>query len=266
VFDLFGRRRRRRETLRKQPFPAEWRTIVEEFVPHFLCLPPDDRDELLGHIQVFLDEKVFEGCGGLHVTDEIRMTVAAYACLMLLHRENDYYAKLVTILMYPSAFVAEKTQRGPGRLVIHGEETRVGESWERGVVILAWDDIIESIENPAEGHNVIIHEFAHQLDQESGEADGAPPLPRRSMYADWARVLGREFHRLQRDVQRNRPTVIDPYGATDPAEFFAVVTEHFFEIPLELKQYHPELYEQLSLYFQQDPAALEEGQGPDETG
>ncbi|HPC15627.1 MAG TPA: zinc-dependent peptidase [Candidatus Hydrogenedentes bacterium] len=255
MFDLFGKKRRRRETLRKQPFPAAWRAILEESVPHFKYLEPDDQDELQGHIQVFLDEKVFEGCGGLVITDEIRLTVAAYACLMILHRDTDYYPKLVTILVYPSAFVAEKTQQGPGRLIIHGEETRVGESWDRGVVILAWDDVLESLETPTEGHNVIVHEFAHQLDQENGTGDGYPDLDDEELMAAWPEVFQVEYDRLLEDLEENRETFFEPYAAESPAEFFAIAVEYFFVVPQDLEEAHPELYEALMQYFQQDPAS-----------
>ncbi len=255
MFDLFGRKRRHREALRKQPFPAQWRALVEESVPHFAYLPIEDQEELLGHIQVFLDEKIYEGCGGLEITDEIRLTIAAYACLMLLHRETDYYAKLVTILVYPSAFVAKKTRRGPGRMVIQGEEARVGESWERGVVILAWDDVHESLETPTEGHNVVIHEFAHQLDQENGIGDGYPDVVDEDLMAEWPEVFQSEYDQLIDDLEQNREPFFEPYAAENPSEFFAVAVEYFFIIPQELEEEHPKLYDALMQYFQQDPAA-----------
>lgn len=254
MFDLFGRRRRRREGLRRQSCPPEWRVLIEEAVPHFKYLPSEDREELLGHIQVFLDEKVFEGCNGLDVTDEMRLIIAAYACLMLLHRESDYYSKLVTILVYPSAFIAKKTRRGPGHVTIHGEEARVGESWERGVVILAWDDVLQSLEVPSEGHNVIIHEFAHQLDQENGPGDGYPDVTDEDLISEWPGVFQTEYDRLLDDLEADREPFFEPYAAESPAEFFAVTVEYFFTIPQELADEHPELYGALVQYFQQDPA------------
>jgi len=255
MFDLFGRKRRRRQTLRKQPFPPAWRTILEESVPHFNYLEPEDQNELQGHIQVFLDEKIFEGCGGLEITDEIRLTIAAYACLMLLHRDTDYYPKLVTILVYPSAFVAEKTQPGPGRLIIHGQETRVGESWDRGVVILAWDDVLASLETPTEGHNVIIHEFAHQIDQENGPGDGYPDLGDEELMANWPGIFQEEYDGLLDDLEEGRETFFEPYAAESPAEFFAIAVEYFFIIPQDFEEAHPELYDTLMQYFRQDPAS-----------
>lgn len=255
MFDWFGRQKRRRAALRAAPFPDTWRAVLAKRMPHFTHLSAADQAELCGHIQVFLDEKVFEGCGGLVITDEIRLTVAAYASLMLLHHETDYYAKLVTILVYPSAFRAEKTQRGPGHLVIHGEETRVGESWERGVVILAWDDVIEGLDAPTAGHNVILHEFAHQLDQENGPGDGYPDLDDGELIADWPEVFQAEYDRLIDDLEAERETFFEPYAAESPAEFFAIAVEYFFVIPQELETEHPELYATLASYFAQDPAA-----------
>ncbi|MEW6439769.1 MAG: M90 family metallopeptidase [bacterium] len=254
-----------RKRIRNRAFPAEWLPVLEKNAPFYSLLPEGDREELRRHILVFLAEKHFEGCGGLEIRDEIRLTVAAHACLLLLHRQTDYFPKVQSLVVYPSTYVAPRVERDPDGLVHEGEEVREGESWDRGTVVLSWEDVRKSSMRAGSGRNVVLHEFAHQLDQESGEADGAPLLPR-PMYAEWSRVLGREFRRLERDVQRNRRTFIDPYGATDPAEFFAVTTECFFERPVELRQRHPELYEQLSRYYQQDPAELAQSAIPEESG
>src|SRR5690606_32830266 len=141
-----------------------------------------DRRELRGHIRVFLAEKHFEGCGGLTLTDEIEVTIAAQACLLLLHRETDYYPRLITILVYPSTYVAHAREPIGGGMVIEGEVARLGEAWKDGVVVLAWDDVLAGASDLHDGHNVVLHEFAHQLDQEDGTADGAPVLGRRSRY------------------------------------------------------------------------------------
>lgn len=254
-------KRRRRDEIKSQPFPAEWLAIIAANVPYFRRLPAEDQAELLGHVQVFLDEKTFEGCGGLEITDAIRVTVAVQACVLLLHRETDYYPDLDVILVYPSGYVAPKTTVAPGGVVIEGEHARLGESWDRGVVVLAWDSVLAGASNLRDGHNLVLHEFAHQLDQEEGDADGAPELPSRSMYRTWATVLGREYIKLIADIDDLRRTVIDDYGATNPAEFFAVATETFFEKPGALRARHPELYEQLKLFYKQDPAALAKRSG-----
>lgn len=247
---------RRRLAIRRRPVPPEWQAIIERNVPYVARLPAEDRAELLGHVQVFLAEKHFEGCAGLQITDEIRVTIAAQACVLLLHREDDYYPRLISILVYPATYLVKGSRRTEDGLVEDSAEARLGESWERDVVVLAWDSVRFGAADVHDGHNVVLHEFAHQLDQEDGTSDGAPILPRRSMYVAWARVLGDEFGRLVREAERNHRGLIDEYGATNPAEFFAVATETFFEKPVRLRSKHRELYEQLRLFYRQDPAAL----------
>ena len=251
---LFHPEKKRREQLRNEPLEPELVAIVELNFPYYASLSEEDRRELLGHVQIFLAEKTFEGCGGLEITDEIRVTVAAQACVLLLHRETDYFPECNAILVYPSTFVARATRR-EGGIVIEGEEARLGESHARGLVVLAWDDVRRGARDVADGHNVVFHEFAHQLDQEHGPGDGAPELPRSSMYGPWARVLGQEYAHLQEAIEHHRRTVIDAYGATSPAEFFAVVSETFFEKPRQLQQKHPELYELFAQFYRQDPLA-----------
>ncbi len=228
--------------------------IIERNFPYFARLSAEDQRELLGHVRVFLDEKKFEGCGGLELTDEIKITIAAQACLLLLHRETDCYPGLDVILVYPSAYRAKGRERNGG-VVLEREQVRLGESHKRGIVVLSWDDVKRGAADPDDGHNVVLHEFAHKLDEEDGAADGAPILARRSSYAPWARIFGAEFEALSKATLRGRETDIDPYGATSPAEFFAVVTEEFFETPETLAKNHPHLYEQLAAYYQQDPLA-----------
>ena len=251
MFDLFKRRRRQR--LRAEPFPPGWLEIIKKNVPIYNHLPEADRKELQGHVQVFLAEKRFEGCGGLELTDEIRGTIAAQACLLLLHRETDYYSRLITILVYPNAYVATSVEPIGGGVVLEGEQIRLGEAWKSGVVVISWDDVRAASLAHTYGHNLVLHEFAHQLDMEDGTADGTPVLERRSQYVAWAKVLGQEYERLRRDSALGRYTVLDEYGATDPAEFFAVATECFFEKPMLLQKKHPELYEQLKEFYRQDP-------------
>jgi Mlc titration factor MtfA (ptsG expression regulator) len=253
---VFGLRERRRRRLRAGPFPDDWRRIVEQRFPLFARLPEADRSELLGHIRVFLDEKKFEGCGGLTITDEIRVVIAAQACLLLLHREPHYYPRLVSILVYPHAYVAQGRERLPGGIVAEQASGRLGESWVEDLVVLAWDAVRAGASDANDGHNVVLHEFAHQLDQEDGTSNGAPILEHRSQYVAWARILGGAFDALQHAVEHGRATDIDPYGATNPAEFFAVVSEAFFERPAALQKRHPELYDELKLFYRQDPLAF----------
>jgi Mlc titration factor MtfA (ptsG expression regulator) len=248
-------RRRRRDAIRRGSFPSEWRAIIDKNVPYVAHLSPEDRDELMDHIKIFLAEKRFEGCDGMKITDDVRVTIAAQACVLLLHRASDYYPNLSSILVYPTAYLAPGHHPAPGGLVSEDAQARLGESWTQGEVVLVWDSVLSGAADLHDGHNVVLHEFAHQLDQEDGAGDGAPILPRRSMYVAWARVLGHDFDQLVRDAGRDHRTLIDRYGATSPAEFFAVATETFFEKPTQLRSKHPELYTQLQTFYQQDPAA-----------
>jgi Mlc titration factor MtfA (ptsG expression regulator) len=252
---MFGLKHRKRERIRRRAFPSTWLDILERRVAYYRLLAPEEQAELRGHIQVFLEEKRFEGCGGLEMTDEIRVTIAAQACILLLHRETDYYPRMQTVLVYPHRYLANHKQRAAGGTVIEGVHTRLGESWYRGPIVLSWDDVLGGAADIHDGHNVVFHEFAHQLDSESGANEGAPVLPRRSMYIAWARVLGHEYDQLIDDLKHHRRTFIDTYGATSPAEFFAVVTEAFFEQPVQLRRRHPELYDQLAAFYQQDPVS-----------
>lgn len=252
---MLGRRKRRRQRLRQRQLPDTWVAIIERNVPYYRKLSFRDRQELHSHMQVFLAEKRFEGCGGLEMTDEIRVTIAAQACILLLHRDTDYYASLRTILVYPDPYIAQVARRLPGGIAIEGREVRLGESWVAGAIVLSWDDVLGGAADIYDGHNVVFHEFAHQLDAASGSANGAPILPQRSMYIAWARVMKAEYAHLLDDLAHHRDTVLDDYGGTSPAEFFAVATECFFERSIQLKKTHPALYDQLKLFYQQDPAA-----------
>ena len=250
-------RRRKRERLRASEFPGEWRRIIEQNVPLFSRLSNEDKQELLGHVQVFVAEKHFEGCGGLELTDEIRVTIAAQACVLLLHRDSDYYPRVTSILVYPSTYVAEEERSIGGGIWEEGGEVRLGHTHERmGVIVLAWDAALHGSRIWDDGPNVVLHEFAHQLDFENSSTDGTPVLESKQQYVSWARVLGAEYEELRRADAEGQPSFLDTYGATNPAEFFAVVTEMFFERPHDLKSKHPELYKELAGYYRQDPAAF----------
>lgn len=252
VFDFL---RRRRDRFHQAPLTTEERAIIDANVPYVGRLPEEDRHELYGLVRMFLDKKYFEGCGGLTITEEMRVTIAAQACILLLHREGEVYPDLTTILVYPHAFRAP-TQQRDGYVVTVGEQGRLGESSTRGVVVLAWDHISRATHHTAPGQNVVLHELAHQLDAEDGAMDGAPDLGRRSRYQAWASVLGESFEELTRTLEAGGSSVIDAYGATSPVEFFAVVTETFFERPEALRREQPALYEQLKSFYRQDPCAL----------
>lgn len=245
--------RRRRARLRSQPFPAEWRDILRRRVPYVRGLPADLQLRLKQHINVFLAEKTFIGCDGLEITDEIRVTIAAQACLLILKRPRGYYPQLRQILVYPGAFIVTQTQKDEMGLVQDQQRVLTGESWAHGQVILAWDDTLDGAAVVDDGRNVVIHEFAHQLDQEKGHASGAPILADRSHYPRWAQVLGGEFMALQEKARVDQSTLFSHYGATNPAEFFAVVSEVFFERPREMAEQHPALYRELGNFYRLDP-------------
>jgi Mlc titration factor MtfA (ptsG expression regulator) len=244
----------RRKRLRDAPFPQDRLRVLERCVPLYRRLPAADREELRGHLQVFLAEKHFEGGGGFPMTDEARIVVAAQACLLLLHRETDYFPGLSSIVVYPDEFVVPFSEMDETGVVSEGEDVRSGESWQQGTLVLSWRDVQLSGTPGYEDYNVVLHEFAHQLDDEEGITSGVPLLGRRPRLR-WDGVLADEFARLQADDAAGRRTLLDPYGADSPAEFFAVATECFFAMPAGLKSEHPELYAELARYFRQDPAA-----------
>ena len=253
MFSASFRKHRRRQRVRSQPFPEAWRQILKRRMPYFRQMPADLQLQLKKHIQVFLAEKVFVGCDGLQVTDEMRVTIAAQACLLLLNRKTDYYPQLSQILIYPSAFIVDKKQHDGVGLVTEQRQVLSGESWQQGQVILSWQDTLAGADVHDDGRNVVIHEFAHQLDQENGPANGAPLLARREHYQSWSVTLQQEFNHLQGLTARGFRSLLDPYGATNPAEFFAVVSEVFFEQPQALAEQHPALYQEFSRFYRVDP-------------
>jgi len=232
----------------------KFKTIISKKIMLYKYLPEDLKEQLHKYVLVFLEEKTFEGCGGLEMNDEIRLTIAAQACFLLLNKgETTFYPELQSIVVYPSAYVVPEQTRN-GVLNFNEPSVRLGESWTAGTVVLAWDDVEKGIKNFKSGHNVVIHEFSHQLDQEDGVADGAPILNDTGAYESWARVLSKDYAKLQKKSRKRQKTLMDTYGATDPAEFFAVATETFFEKGKKMRNKHPDLYEELKEYYRMDPA------------
>ena len=270
MFGLLKNRRRAR--LMQTPLPQAWRTFIDVNAPLCARLPAPLRIELEGHVQVFLAEKEFEGCAGQPITDEVRVTIAALACLLLLNRKTDYYPRMGSILVYPNAFRVKHRHVDEHGFESEIEEENLGEAWERGSVILSWEDALMDAREPDDGFNVALHEFAHQLDMEDGWPNGTPLLPSREMYQRWKEIMGREYEALRKTAaalehvsveewewefrpRHGHADVLDVYGAEDPAEFFAVATEAFFEDAARLKAHHRELYALLSDYYCLDPAA-----------
>lgn len=252
--------RRRRRRLLAAPTQPDWHDWIVAHVPLYVHLPGDLKERVLGLTRVFLREKRFVGCNGLEVTDEMRVVIAFQATLLVANRpgtpEQNLYDELVSVLVYPAAFLVDETHHHHG-LVTTGRRALSGQAWEARRIILSWDDI----QHPHDAGNVVLHEFAHYLDMENDSMDGAPALRNAPAYARWSQAFWDEYHRLHADLQAGRPTLLDPYAATEPAEFFAVVTEVFFERPVDLLQQHPGLYEQLRSYYQLDPAGWQPGKG-----
>lgn len=235
--------------------PADWWSMVDHRVPMVARYGARDRQRLGGITRVLVEEKRFDGCAGFVVTDEVRLTIAVQAAILVLHRPNDFYPTLHSILVYPAGYLARFEEAEDSGVVTEVEEERLGEAWPEGSVVLSWADVLLGAADEDDGRNVVFHEFAHLLDARTGDMDGLPDLAGLVDPQEWARVMGREYRRLSRAVRRGQKPPLDEYGTTHPAEFFAVATELFFERPLLAREYSPELYQLLVQYYRQDPAA-----------
>jgi len=244
----------RRQRIAGRPFPAAWRDIVRRRVPLASELPAAQQLRLKKHIQVLLADVPFIGCAGLQVNDEMRVTIAAQAAFLLLGRGGSF-SNLREVLVYPGHFVVPRSEMGAGGVVHEARDVLAGQSWQRGQIIVAWDAVLDGAVDPHDGVNVVMHEFAHQLDQDTGAANGAPYVGRGALQQAWARVMNQEFAALREGLARAQPSLIGPYAATSPAEFFAVTTELFFEKPAALAAERPELYEQLKRCYRLDQAS-----------
>ena len=243
----------RKQELLNKTFSKDYLKILDANFEIYKKLPQEQQKKLFGLIHLFLDEKDFTACEGLEITDEIRVTIAAQACLLLLNNKTQpWYRKLHTILVYPTAYVA-KSKSHEANVVSEGDSVRLGESWGGGSIVLSWSHSRHGGVNFEDGQNVILHEFAHQLDQVDGPADGVPNFDNLTNYMDWAKILGSEYKRLVHKTIKNQKTLLDKYGATNEAEFFAVATECFFEKPKQMSKKHPKLYSSLTKYYGLNP-------------
>lgn len=247
-------RRWRRARLGKVPFPPAWRAILRRRVPIVRRLPADLRLQLQRLVVRFVAEVPVIGCAGQQVDDEVRVTIAAQAVLLLLNRGGGFDG-LTEVLVYPGAFAVDRVHAGADGVLHEQRAALAGESHGRGAVVLSWQDVLEGAADPDDGRNVVIHEFAHRLDQDNGAANGAPWLGPRAGYDEWSRVLGAEFAALRARLAAGEEGLVPAYGATDPAEFFAVVSELYFERPAALRQAHPALHAQLGRVYRTDPGA-----------
>ena len=222
------------------------RALLREHVPLYARMPEDIRRRLDGVLQVFLHEVGFEPCGQLEeVTPEMQLIIGAQAGVLLLGSGYQHFGRLRSVLVYPNAYEVKDD--------LGVESIRLGESWNSGSVVLSWESVRQGARNPEDGLNVVLHEFAHQLDQFDGVADGLPVLKSRKDYPEWAEVMQASFSELCDRGESGKRTVLDDYGATNPAEFFAVATETFFERSKALFGQHPELYGQLKRFYGLDP-------------
>ncbi len=251
---IFGwLKRRRRKKLLATPTPEGWAACLAPF-PFHGRLSDEEQERLHRIARVLIHEKKWEGCGGLELTEAMQIIIATQAALLVLAIEHDYYDDVTSILVFPESYSTPFPRHGPGGVVTQGAQ-HAGEAWYRGPVILAWDWVQHGPTDPKDGTNLVFHEFAHRLDFADGWINGTPPLHAKGDYKAWGRIMTTEYEALKDAAHRGRRHVLDRYGATDEAEFFAVATETFFEKPGPLQRKHPELYDVLKNYFRQDPLA-----------
>jgi Mlc titration factor MtfA (ptsG expression regulator) len=247
-------KRRRRQKLLAEPFPAEWLKYLEANFAHYDLLTEEEQAKLRDDLRVLVAEKEWEGCGGLTITDEVKVTVAAQVALLVLGMEAHYFDRVVSVLVYPRRVQIPHYEAIGSGVALEGQRTIDGLAQYRGPVLLSWQEALEEGRDPEARANLVLHEFAHQLDMEDGEVNGTPLLTDRDLDRRWQEVMTEEYERLCDDVDEGLATLLDPYGATDAGEFFAVATECFFTRPRPLRRRHRELYEVFRDYYRQDPA------------
>ena len=244
--------RRRRSSSHAVLDEALWQKVVSRFV--FLrALTPGEQRRLHDLTQRFLSNKQMSGAAGLQLTDEMRTVIAAQACLLILNLGLDYYRGWVEVIVYPGDFMPQHEYTDDDGVVHVAREPMQGEAWLQGPVILSWEAAADSRNN--QGVNVVIHEFAHKLDMLNGEPNGFPPLHQEMRREEWAQAFSAAYDDFCAQVDSGEDTAIDPYAAENPAEFFAVLSEVFFETPLLLKRTYPQVYRQLATFYRQEPAA-----------
>lgn len=247
-------KKRRRRKLLAEPFPAEWLDILKNNVAHYALLPAELQPKLRDIVRIMVAEKDWGGGRGLEITAEMQVTVSALAGVLVLGQDGFYFDNVMTVLVYPSGYRARRRQAlGAGGAYLEGTEALEGEADPHGPITLSWDRVLEAGRAPGYGDNLVFHEFAHKIDMLSGEADGAPPMPA-SLARRWAPAMTAAYAGLVRAVEQRRRVFLDPYGATNEAEFFAVLTEAFFDDPLGLRAAHPDLYQLMSELYRLDPA------------
>lgn len=249
MFQWLQRRRWKRIT--SQPFPESWESILTARVRQYACMNEALQKRLRECVQILIAERDFEGCGGLHLTDEVKVTISGNASLLLLGVKDYYFDGVPSILVYPQSY----TRPGGANngLIVDEDQAFAGEAWRGGPIVLSWRDIVHGAHSLGRASNVVVHEFTHHLDGLDGEMGGTPPMDR-SLQSRWSPLLSREYNQLVESLSQGRNVFLDPYAATNQAEFLAVTSEFFFEQPVDLKIHHPDWYELLSEYYHLDPA------------
>lgn len=260
---VFGYPKWRLNRVLARDIDPQWQAILARNIPIYSRMSGHLQHQLHKLVQQFLFQKKFVGCAGLEVDDEMRLTIAGQACLLLLNRHTRVYPALRTILVYPTAFLVPRKQVDAAGVVSEARQDLLGESWSDGRVVLSWDHVQRGAHDWTDGQNVVLHEFAHQLDSESGNNNGAPYLGSETNYRNWSEVLSRDFANLQVDAMYRQQSVMDHYGATSPAEFFAVATETFFEKPWQMSERHGALFSELFKYYRVDPRAWQPQPAPE---
>jgi MtfA peptidase len=245
----------RRAFIKRKKLPENWLKVLNNDVPYYKILPELMKQELHKCILVLMSEKIFEGCGGFTVTDREKVIISAYAGLLITGEPSGFYPSLRTILVYPDHYVAPVHEEDESGVMTEGVEPRSGESWDLGTIVLSWNDIQNDLAHSFSGKNLIIHEFSHQLDDQYGLTAGIDLNGRVHTKNEWNDILSRHYLELKQDIEKGIKSLIDSYGATSPAEFFAVVTECFFENGYRLRNKYPQLYKALKSFYNIDPAS-----------
>lgn len=255
-----ARRLKRRETALKAPVDEETRRWVSGAVPHFAGMPQPLQERLFHLTRAICMEKTFEGCAGFALNDEVKTVISAQAALLVLELGLEAYDGIDRILVYPEPFVVDRAHE-EGGIVAHEEEAVLsGEAGEFGTIVLSWSDVVFGARHESDGYNVVIHEFAHQLDWATGEITGTPKLESAEDYAQWGAVMKAAYRKLSMECEgQDDHPVLDPYAVEDPGEFFAIASEVFFEKPVVLREWDAPLYALLKHYYRLDPAGWVRG-------
>jgi hypothetical protein len=233
-----------------------WHRVVRT-APVLLALNHIEERKLRKLTSLFLREKTISSAGDFSLDEWMRVLIAAQACLLILNIDDglEYFDGWHEVIVYPGAFKVNRSHRDSSGVVHEADQNLAGEAWSRGPVVLSWDNIVAVAHAHDMGSNVVLHEFAHKLDILNGPADGLPALHRNMRVVDWTQAFADAYGHLKDQVAHHHRTQIDPYGGTNPGEFFAVVTEEFFEAPRKLQDAYPSVYAQLKLFYKQDPAS-----------